>query len=93
LTATLNGTDPGSYSQLAASGPINLGGSTLSLVFGFEPPVGSIFEILTNTGTGPITGTFNGLGEGAVFTQSGYQFQVTYQGGTNGTSLVLTRVQ
>jgi hypothetical protein len=92
FTATLNGTDPGSYAQLAASGPINLGGSTLSLVLGFEPPLGSTFEILTNTGAGPITGTFNGLDEGAVFTQGGYQFQITYQGGTGGSSVVVTRL-
>jgi hypothetical protein len=93
FSATLNGTDSGSYSQLAASGPINPGGCTLSLVLGFEPPVGSTFEILTNTGTGPITGTFNGLNEGTVFPQGGYQFQITYQGGTGGSSVVLTRVQ
>jgi hypothetical protein len=92
FSATLNGTDPGSYSQLAASGPINLGGSTLSLVFGFEPPVGSIFEILTNAGTGLITGTFTGLNEGATFGQSGFVLQITYLGGTGGKSLVLTRL-
>ncbi len=90
--AALNGSDPGSYSQLAAGGPLNLGSSTLSLVLGFEPPVGSSFEILTNTGPGPIAGTFNGLNEGTVFTQGGYQFQITYQGGTGGRSAVLTRL-
>src|SRR5262249_40547953 len=64
--ATLNGTDPGSYSQLQVSGPIALGGSALNLQLGFEPPVGSSFEILTNNGS--ITGTFEGLDEGVVFT-------------------------
>jgi hypothetical protein len=92
LTATLNGIDPGSYSQLAVGGPIHLGGSTLSLVLGFEPPVGSSFEILTNTGTTPISGTFAGLDEGTVFTQSGYAFQITYQGGTGSDSVVVTRL-
>jgi hypothetical protein len=91
-SATLNGTARGSYSQLAVAGPINLGGSSLSLNLGFEPPVGSSFEILTNSGTGPITGTFNGLDEGAVFSQGGYQFQITYVGGTGGDSVVLTRL-
>ena len=92
LSAALNGVNPGSYSQLAAGGAINLGGSTLSLVFGFEPPVGSSFEIVTNTGSAPITGMFNGLDEGAVFSQGGYQFQITYQGGTGGSSVVLMRL-
>src|SRR5438132_891733 len=35
LSVTLNGTDPGGYSQLMAAGAINLTGSTLSLLFGF----------------------------------------------------------
>ena len=37
-------------------------------------------------------GTFSGLSEGAVFAQDGYQFQITYQGGTGRDSVVLTRV-
>jgi hypothetical protein len=90
--ATLTGTDPGSYSQLSASGPVNLGGSALSLVLGFEPPVGSSFEIVTNKGAGPIMSTFAGLAEGSVFTQGTYQFLITYQGGTGGTSVVVTRL-
>jgi hypothetical protein len=92
LSLTLSGTDLGSYSELQASGIINLGGSTLTLVFGFEPPVGTAFEIIANTGSAPTSGTFNGLAEGAIFLQGGYQFQITYQGGTGGDSVVLTRV-
>jgi hypothetical protein len=92
FSVALNGTDPGSYSQVVAGGPIILYGSTLSLVLGFEPPVGSSFEILTNTGSTPISGTFNGLSEGAVFAQGGYEFQITYTGGTGGDSVVLTRL-
>jgi hypothetical protein len=79
------------YSQLVVSGPVTLGNSMLNLILGFEPSVGSDFEILTNTG-GPIAGTFNGLPEGAVFTKDGCQFQITYQGGTSGNSVVLTRL-
>jgi hypothetical protein len=83
--------DGSANAQLQAGGSIDLGGSTLSLRFGSEPPVGSSFEILTNTGSAAIINTFNGLDEGAIFTQSGYQFQITYQGGTGGDSVVLTR--
>jgi hypothetical protein len=43
------------------------------------------------TVAGPITGTFAGLDEGAVFAQDGLLFQITYQGGPNGDSVVLTR--
>jgi hypothetical protein len=94
LNVLLNGSDAGTgYSQLALGGPIDLGGSTLVLNFGFEPPVGSSFEIVTNAGSGQITGAFNGLDEGAVFRQGGYQFQVTYRGGTGNDSVVVTRLR
>jgi hypothetical protein len=93
LNVLVNGTDAGTgYSQLQAGGPIALGGSTLRLFFGFAPPVRSTFEIVTNTGPGPINGKFNLLDEGAIVTQGGYQFQITYQGGTGGDSVVLTRL-
>jgi hypothetical protein len=94
LSILLDSADVGTgYSNLQIGGALALGGSTLSLNFGFEPPVGSTFEIITNTGSMPINGTFNGLDEGAVFTQRGYHFQITYQGGTGGDSVVLTRLQ
>jgi hypothetical protein len=93
LNILVNGSDAGTgYSQIQASGAIALGGSSLRLNFGFAPPIGSTFEIVTNTGPGPINGRFNELDEGAVFTQGGYQFQITYQGGTGGDSVVLRRV-
>ena len=93
LSIVLNGPEPGAgYAQLQAGGPVDLGGSTLSLIFGFVPPVGSSFEILTNSGSAPIGGIFNGLEEGAIFTQGGYQFVITYQGGSGGDSVVLTRL-
>jgi hypothetical protein len=92
LSIQLSGTDAGTgYSQLAAGGPIYLGGSTLSLNIGFAPPVGATFEILTNTGSVLINGTFNGLDEGSVLSQGGYQFQISYHAGMGGNSLVLTR--
>jgi hypothetical protein len=89
----LNGTDAGTgYAQLQAGGAIDLGGSTLNLTFTFEPPVDSSFEIVTNSGAAPISGTFAGLAEGTVFSQGGYQLQITYQGGTGSGSVVLTRL-
>src|SRR5262249_38295616 len=89
VSATLNGTAPSNYSQVTASGPINLGGSTLSLALGFQPPGRSTYTLLT-TSAGPIQGTFAGLPEGAIFTQGGSTFRITYQGGPGGNSVVLT---
>jgi hypothetical protein len=90
--ATLNGTDVGSYSQVQAGGPIDLGGSTLSLILGFTPDVGDRFTLLRTDDASPITGTFAGLDEGAEFDQDGLVFQITYQGGPGGNSVVLTRL-
>jgi hypothetical protein len=91
FSATLNGTDPDSYSQVTASGSVDLGGSTLNLTLGFTPDLGDAFTLISS-GAGPILGTFAGLDEGAVFAQDGLLFQITYQGGPGGNSVVLTRV-
>src|SRR5262249_49680715 len=88
FTATLNRTDRGSYSQVTAGGPVDLGGSTLSLALGFTPPAGSSFTLLSSD-SGPILGTFAGLEEGATFTQDGFTFEITYRGGLRGNSVVL----
>jgi hypothetical protein len=40
----------------------------------------------------PSNGIFNGLAEGTIFNQGGYQLKITYQGGTGGNSVVLTRL-
>jgi hypothetical protein len=93
LRVVCNGLTPGSgYAQLQASGPITLGDAVLNLVLGFVPPVGSSFEILTNAGSGPINGTFAGLNEGSVFSVGNYQLQITYQGGSSGNSVLITRL-
>jgi hypothetical protein len=93
FSALLNGPDAGSgYSQLLAGGPLDLGGSALSLVLGFAPPAGAEFTLLATADPGGIVGTFAGLPEGAVFTQGGYQFQISYQGGSGANSVVLTRL-
>jgi hypothetical protein len=91
-SAALNDIDRSNCTRLLASGPIDLGGATLTVVLGFEPPVGRAFKILTTRVAGGIQGTFAGLPEGAVFDQGGFQFQISYQGGANGRSVVLTRI-
>ncbi len=93
FNAVLNSADPeGGYSQLAAGGPVDLGGSTLSLALRFTPLVGDSFTLVTTSDPNGISGTFAGLGEGATFTQGGFTFQITYQGGPDGKSVVVTCV-
>jgi hypothetical protein len=90
--ASLNGAGAGDYSQVEASGMVDLGGSTLLLQLGYVPAVGDSFTLLTTEDPAGITGTFAGLDEGATFEQGGLTFQITYQGGPAGNSVVLTRI-
>jgi autotransporter-associated beta strand protein len=90
---TINGATAGTnYSQLQAGGTINLANATLSTTLGasFKPTAGEQFTIINNTGTSAITGTFAGLAQGAILTISGQQFSISYKGGTNSNSVVLT---
>ncbi len=79
------------YDQLQVSGTANVTNATLqlSLLNGFTPTIGQSFTILNNTGSNPVTGTFNGLAEGATFSLGGATFQISYVGG-DGNDIVLT---
>jgi T5SS/PEP-CTERM-associated repeat protein len=93
LMIEMEGYTPGAngYDQLVVDGSVDLGGAPLVLSFqnDFVPTVGSTFEIIDHTGSGPIMNTFAGLAEGATFTTGGVTFGVTYTGG-NGNDVVLT---
>jgi len=74
---------------LSVSGAIQLSGSLI-----LDVPrgllLGTSYTILENSGTGPISGGFAGLAEGAVFSQAGYDWSISYAGGPQGKSIVLT---
>jgi len=79
----LNGTTPGNgYDQLNVRGGVALGSSTLNVLPNFSPldaPVGgTVFTIINNDGAEAVSGTFNGLANGAVFTAGGLQFRINY---------------
>src|SRR5207249_2902804 len=79
----LNGTTAGSgYDQLNVNGTVNLTGATLSGTVGFVPAVGNTFTIINNDGADAVTGTFSGLAQGATLTLSGFNFTISYTGGT-----------
>jgi autotransporter-associated beta strand protein len=85
----------GGYSQLNVAGTVSLANATLAVVPAFTTPVsiGQQFTILNNDGTDPITGTFNGLPEGSLFTAGAYKFRISYVGGTgNDVMLTLTGI-
>ena len=71
------------YDQLNVFGPVDLGGSTLSLLGSFLMALGGpndLFYVLLNDGIDPITGTFSGIPEGGVVqSSSGQNFMLTYR--------------
>lgn len=94
FTSELLGTTVGGssgYNQVVVNGTVNLTGANLLLAsISSTLAVGNSFTILSNGGTGSITGTFNGLPQGAVITTNLQSFQISYTGGTNGKSVTLT---
>jgi len=92
FTVQLTGPVPGtSYDQLNVEGTNALANATLTVLPTFTAPVpiGQQFIIITNDGVEAITGTFNGLANGAQFTAAGYTFRINYNGGS-GNDVVLT---
>ncbi len=80
------------HDQLNARGTVNLTGALLTGSCGFTPALGQSFTIINNDGADAVTGTFQGLPQGAVFGLGGFAFRINYQGGT-GNDVALVRVQ
>ena len=87
----IGGTTAGTqYDQLIVNGTVTLAGAlSTSLLVGFNPTTGSTYTIILNDGADAVSGTFNGLAEGATFTQGGSTYSITYTGDT-GNDVVLT---
>ena len=75
------GTD---YDQLVVSsgGSVILGNAILNLSSTYTGNPGTIFTIIDNQGSSPISGTFNSLAEGSVVSSNGRVYQISYVGGT-----------
>jgi autotransporter-associated beta strand protein len=85
----LNGAPAGTgYSQLNASGQVDLGGCDFTAALGFTPANGEQFTIVKSTAG--IIGTFFQLPEGASLTIGDQPFTITYAGG-GGHDVVLTQ--
>jgi hypothetical protein len=89
LSVHLKGTTD--YTQVIATGPVNLTGSSLNLFLdnGFNPANGTTFDILVNHGGSAITGTFS---QGSTITVGGQTFSISYTGPASGNDIVLTKV-
>ena len=100
LTARINGSNPGSgYDQVDVTGTVNLdalsnGGATLNVALGtFTPTLNSVYVLISNDGTDPVTGLFQTPGgvtlhNGDLFTVGTTNFRIFYTGG-DGNDVVL----
>ncbi len=68
--------------KLTVNGAVALNATTLNLAVPGNPPIGTLFTILDKIGAGAITGTFNGLAEGATVTVGAVGMVISYAGGT-----------
>lgn len=75
-------------SAASVTGTVTLGG-TLSLSQITSAVLGQTYILLNNDGSDAIVGTFAGLGEGTALSLDGFDFRVSYRGGT-GNDLTLT---
>jgi autotransporter-associated beta strand protein len=84
--------------HVTGAGEVHLGNgiATLdaSLIGGFDPDAntGAQIVIIDNDGTDAVTGTFDGLAEGAVLAIGGSSFSITYAGGSDNNDVVLTAI-
>ncbi|MCA8989109.1 MAG: hypothetical protein KDA78_15795, partial [Planctomycetaceae bacterium] len=91
----INGRAAGTeYDQVSVAGTVNLdsdtlGGATLNLLLGYTPVGGEQYTIIKNDDVDAISGTFNGLAEGATFVSGGVTFGISYVGG-DGNDVVLS---
>ncbi len=94
LEIEIGGTTPGNnannHDQVNVTGSVTLAGSVSLISYNFYSILsGSSFVVINNDGTDAVSGTFNGLSEGATFTSNGVVYTITYVGG-DGNDVVIT---
>ena len=77
------------HDQLSVNGAVNLAGATLTLSGSYVPAASDSFMIVSNTSSGPTSGNFTGLLEGAVVNVNGTPKQITYVGGSGNDVILL----
>jgi len=91
--ACLFNTKRGRADQVIANGVVIENGAQFAFgVIGNKPlNVGKVFNIISNTSTNPISGTFANLADGSILTEGKNRYLVSYSGG-DGNDLTLTVV-
>ncbi len=80
--------DDAGNAQFEVVGAVNLGGATLNTTGSVVSPDSGNIVLIQNDLADSVTGTFNGLAEGAAVTVNGVNFTITYAGG-DGNDVVL----
>ena len=89
------GTGADHYSQTQVAGSIILNNPTLNVTLGpdFSPIDRDIVHHRRqDSGSSAVSGTFNGLAQGSTIEVDGTTFAISYDGGTNSDSIVLTEL-
>lgn len=92
MDVEIGGTGAGEYDQLNVTGTVSLGSATELIVThwqNFRPEANNTFTIINNDGSDAVTGTFQGLAEGATITVDSVVYKISYVGG-DGNDVVLT---
>jgi autotransporter-associated beta strand protein len=79
---------PAHAGGMVVAGPVKLAGA-LSLAAGAAPGDVQQITLIDNSGPAPVSGTFDGLPEGANLAMAGTTYQISYLGG-DGNDVVLT---
>ncbi|MFT5327108.1 MAG: autotransporter-associated beta strand protein, partial [Planctomycetaceae bacterium] len=81
------------YDQVSVTGAVNVSGATLEVDdTGFTATGQEQIILIDNDGSDTVTGTFDGLAEGVVFTVGGRLFEITYVGGDGNDVVLLSDV-
>lgn len=90
-TFEIFGTTPGAaHDQIAVTGTVTLNNPTLALTVGTAGGLSNQIVLIANDGADAVTGTFNGLPEGATVNAGLVSYKISYVGGT-GNDVVLTQ--
>lgn len=94
IGGAVSGVNPAGYDQVLVTGTVDVTGATLNIIpfNNFTPTVGDQFVIIANDGSDAVTGTFNGLAEGATVTVGTATYSISYKGvdASTGNDVVLT---
>ncbi len=93
IGGTVAGNTASNHDQVDVSGTVTLAGSLSTSAFNsFVPTLGDTFTVVNNDGVDAVSGTFDGLAEGATienFLGTGHSATISYVGG-DGNDVVLT---